>query len=278
MEALLANPKVKIRDVDAVKEKLQKIVADGSESLVVISDFDYTMSMYTKPSGELYSNGHMLFDNYVEKIDKEEHAKLKAFNEKHFAIEHSATLSHEEKFPIMVDWFKRVHQNVIDRKYTREQVEDIVRDSDFVLRHNVDVFIKNLEDGNIPLVIFSAGNATVIEILFEQHKMGLDNIHIVSNRLNFNDDGICDSFADPFIHCYSKSGAFLPPEDRYFHDYDLDMHKGVDRSGVTLKIGFYNHSENGTLLEKYLDGFDIILMGDDTFDVLNEVVKKVLSA
>ncbi|TKR65529.1 hypothetical protein L596_025920 [Steinernema carpocapsae] len=283
MESIFTNPGVRISDGLNVKDKLERLIADGKDNLVVISDFDYTMTKYKNPNGTHYGNTHLIFDHAFEKQDKEAYLEIEAFNKKYTSIEHSPYLTHEEKIPQMVTWFKKVHQNVIDQKLSRERVERIVMESTIKIRENVDTFLNLLDDSNIPLILFSAGNATVIEILFEKtlHEKSLKNAHIVSNRLSFNENGICDKFADPFIHCYSKNGFSLPPSDPYFHEYgtkqnvvvigdsigDLHMHEGLDRSGVLLKVGFYNNNlEDKKLFKKYLDGYDIVILGDGPFD------------
>ncbi len=66
-------------------------------------------------------------------------------------------------------------------------------------------FSELLSVEGIPLLLFSAGLwDSLSEILRQQHGMVEDNIHIVSNGLVFNEDGVTVDYQRPVIHSYKK--------------------------------------------------------------------------
>lgn len=56
--------------------------------------------------------------------------------------------------------------------------------------------IEMLDTSNVPLIVFSAGIAAVIEIFFQQNLGRIpDNVHIISNLMDFDPQTV-------WIHCY----------------------------------------------------------------------------
>jgi len=289
MEALLNNPKVRMRDPRAVAEKIATLVADGSDNLIVISDFDFTLSRYKDANGEICSSSHGVFDTAAKENDKTLYEKIYAMKEKYRAIETCHRMTVDEKIPYMLEWWNSSHTSVVESKFHKEQLEEIVKRSQIVLREQAFDLFELLEKKNVPLVIFSAGIGTVIEIYLRQQlpqKRIPQNVHLISNMMLFDENGLCIGFSEPLIHVFCKNGSAVRHDDPFFHDFskfqnvvlmgdslgDLEMHVGVDRSGVVLKIGFLNHKFE-TLLDKYLaeGAYDIVLLGDETVDVPMEL-------
>ncbi|VDL68004.1 unnamed protein product [Nippostrongylus brasiliensis] len=55
------------------------------------------------------------------------------------------------------------------------------------------------------------------------------------------------------------------------------MDVGVAHSGTVLKIGYLN-SQVDELLDSYLDGFDIVLIQDQTMDVPDLIMQALLGS
>ncbi|TKR65533.1 hypothetical protein L596_025924 [Steinernema carpocapsae] len=106
----------------------------------------------------------------------------------------------------------------------------------------------------------------------------------------FDENNVCVGIKQPFIHCYNKGGAMLPKDDPYFHEYairqnvvmfgdslgDLTMHHGVERTGALLTVALCNYGDKPELVEKYEKLYDIVVVGDESFDVPIQIVEKVL--
>ncbi|KHN82047.1 Putative cytosolic 5'-nucleotidase 3 [Toxocara canis] len=152
--------------------------------------------------------------------------------------------------------------------------------------------IDELDRHNIPLMIFSAGVGNIIDICL-QRKMGVvpRNVHIVSNMMLFDERGVSCGFSEPLIHTFCKDGSAIEKchslcketTGRYnvllLGDSlgDLHMADGYRPNGdnvTILKIGFLNRAFD-THYEKFLEGFDIVLVDDQTVDLPIHLIEKV---
>ncbi|KAK5980117.1 hypothetical protein GCK32_008933, partial [Trichostrongylus colubriformis] len=93
-----------IRDRETVEKKLRVMVEGGKEKLMVISDFDYTLSRYEDSLGKRCWTTHGVFDNCSKSVDPELALKLQKLKEKYFPVEFDPKLTLEQKVPYMEEW------------------------------------------------------------------------------------------------------------------------------------------------------------------------------
>ena len=138
----------------------------------------------------------------------------------------------------------------------------------------------------------------VVEILVGLEAMQ-PNMHVVSNFLKYDKEGNIlgmKNQLDEIIHVYNKndkslnrlgsSGDFVASVASRRNVIlvgdslgDCNMADGVHDPAAILKIGFLNHSvdtDAGKVrLEKYLDAFDIVLVDDQTMNVVNAIAQAI---
>ncbi|WKX91843.1 hypothetical protein Q1695_010124 [Nippostrongylus brasiliensis] len=85
-DTILNHPQVMIRDRDAVEKKLRLMVDGGKEKLLVISDFDYTLSRFEDSQGRRCWTTHGVFDNCTKQFDPELAQKFQRLKDKYFPI------------------------------------------------------------------------------------------------------------------------------------------------------------------------------------------------
>lgn len=138
----------------------------------------------------------------------------------------------------------------------------------------------------IPFLVFSAGIGNVIEEILKQHKVMFPNMHIVSNMMKFNDEGVCVDFEEPLIHAFNKSEFQLDTTPYYATIQhrpnvilvgdslgDLQMSQGV-KHDLCLNVGLCNHDFD-VLEPRYTDAFDIVIMRDANLDPLIDIVESL---
>uniref|UniRef100_A0A914YDQ0 5'-nucleotidase n=1 Tax=Panagrolaimus superbus TaxID=310955 RepID=A0A914YDQ0_9BILA len=71
MDRLRKNSAVRMKDPATVQAKIQKIINDGYDKLLVISDFDYTLSRYRDADEKRCLTTHGIFDECARQLNPE---------------------------------------------------------------------------------------------------------------------------------------------------------------------------------------------------------------
>lgn len=89
--------------VDVFASKWKKFCSDGLNRLLVISDFDQTLTTQFQSNGERNTSSHglLLSSSCMNPAVRE---KERILYEKYYPIETSPTLTQAEKLPMMIDW------------------------------------------------------------------------------------------------------------------------------------------------------------------------------
>ncbi|XGW23369.1 hypothetical protein V3C99_005535 [Haemonchus contortus] len=288
-DAIFNHPQVMIRDREAVEKKLRVMVEAGKEKLMVISDFDYTLSRFEDNLGGRCWTTHGVFDNCSKQVDPELASKLQRLKERYFPVEFDPKMTQEQKVPYMEQWWNSSHNHIVSARFHRSTVENFVRNSKIILRDQAEQMIIRLNQLGVPLVVFSAGIGNIIEMYLEQRLGQIPtNIRIISNMMNFDESGVVVSFSQPLIHTFCKNSSVIRKEASFFHNVngrtsvillgdsmgDIHMDVGVEKDGPTLKIGFLN-SDVQNLLDHYMDVYDVVLVQDQSMKIPDTVVQVI---
>jgi len=155
-------------------------------------------------------------------------------------------------------------------------------------------FFSSLSKQDVPIVVFSAGIADVLEEVLK-HSFNAtslpENIVVISNRCVFDatQEGKLVDFEEPLLHVFNKNFASHfssghPVYERLLNREnlvligdslgDVTMSCGLPHNQDTLiKIGFlYDRPER---LPEFLEAFDVVILGDPSFDFVNNLVSLV---
>ncbi|XP_076000422.1 cytosolic 5'-nucleotidase 3-like [Genypterus blacodes] len=278
----LSNPSVLMRDPQRVEEILQTMLQCGSNTLQVISDFDMTLTRFAF-NGKRCPTCHNILDNssIITSDCKEKLAKLLGT---YYPIEIDCSRSIEEKLPLMVEWWTKAHELLVQQKIKKDLLAMTVRESEAKLRDGFQVFFDHLHEHNVPLLIFSAGIGDILEEVIRQAGVFHPNVKVFSNYMDFDEDGVLKAFKGELIHIYNKrEGALL--NTGHFQDLrtrpnvlllgdslgDLAMADGVQDMENILKIGFLNDKVDERK-QSYLNAYDVVLVKDETLEVPNALI------
>ncbi|XP_018620206.1 7-methylguanosine phosphate-specific 5'-nucleotidase-like [Scleropages formosus] len=278
----LNNPSVWMRNRTRVQEIIESMRRAGPSTIQVISDFDMTLTRFAY-NGKRCPTCHNILDN-SKLINEECKIKLAELLDRYYPIEIDVSRPMEEKLPLMVEWWTKAHDLLIEQKIQKDRLAVVVRESDAMLRDGYKLFFDHLQEKGVPLLIFSAGIGDVLEEVIQQAGVFHPNVKVISNYMDFDETGTLQAFKGELIHTYNKrEGALLNTE--LFQELrtrpnvlllgdslgDLTMADGVHSMENILKIGFLNDKVE-ECKEPYLSAYDIVLEKDETLDIPNAIL------
>ncbi|XP_037640078.1 cytosolic 5'-nucleotidase 3 isoform X2 [Sebastes umbrosus] len=277
---------VHMRDPERVEQIICGLIKGGASKLQIITDFDMTLSKFAV-NGKRCPSCHHIIEN-CNLIAEDCKEKLLQLKNKYYPIEIDSNLTMEEKFPFMVEWYFKSHTLLVESRIEKDKLTEVVRESCAVLKDGYLQFFENLQQHDVPVFIFSAGLGDILEEVIRQADVYYPNVKVVSNFMDFDENGVLKGFKGELIHVFNKHDGALRNTE-YFKQVkensniilmgdslgDLTMADGAPNVENILKIGYLNEKVD-ELLDKYLDSYDIVLVRDDTLEVPNAILQKVL--
>ncbi|NXT28927.1 5NT3A nucleotidase, partial [Syrrhaptes paradoxus] len=274
---------VHIKDPGRVEEIICGLIKGGAAKLQIITDFDMTLSRFSY-NGKRCPTCHNIIDNsklITEECRKKVNRKLTS----HWFVNlNKSIFTHF----CLYSRYSKSHALLIEQGLQKDKLAETVRESDVMLKEGYENFFDKLSEHNIPVFIFSAGIGDILEEVIHQAGVYHSNVKVVSNFMDFDENGILKGFKGELIHVYNKHDGALKNTE-YFKQLkdnsniillgdsqgDLSMADGVANVEHILKIGYLNDKVD-ELLEKYMDSYDIVLVKDETLEVANSILQKIL--
>ncbi|XP_060051813.1 cytosolic 5'-nucleotidase 3A isoform X1 [Erinaceus europaeus] len=277
---------VRIRNPTRVEEILCGLIKGGAAKLQIITDFDMTLSRFSY-NGKRCPTCHNVID-YCKLVSDDCRQKLLQLKEKYYAIEIDPHMTVEDKFPYMVEWYTKSHGLLVEQGIPKAKIQEVVAESDIMLKEGYENFFDKLHQRDIPMFIFSAGIGDVLEEVIRQAGVYHSNVKVVSNFMDFDDNGVLKGFKGELIHVFNKHDGALKNTE-YFNQLkdssniillgdsqgDLRMADGVSNVDNILKIGYLNDRVD-ELLDKYMDSYDIVLVKEESLELANSILQKIL--
>ncbi|KAF1780497.1 HAD-like domain [Phytophthora cactorum] len=178
---------------DAFARKMKKFTQDGADQLLVIADFDRTLTPYYKQrSGpkaplEQESSSHGLL------------MTSSVLQPQVLPVEMSPTLSAAEKLPFMEQWWNSAHALLVEYKLTKKQNQSFTP----------------------------------------------SNVHVVSNMMRFDAQGVIQGFDGNLIHSLNKTARESQLDKRRNvlllgdSQGDARMAEGLNADEI-IRVGFLN--------------------------------------
>jgi 5'-nucleotidase len=275
-----------IVDPDKFRAKKHKLISEGISNLQIVSDFDKTI---TKASG---ATTYGLLEQ-SKLLSQEYHEKVSVLYNKFYPIEIDQTLTIAEKIPHMVEWYNSANQLLVDEKINISLFDEMIKRSNMKLREFTPEFLQTAELSDIPVLIFSAGIGELIEHIFTYFEGRVHkNVHVVSNRLSMDEQGVIVGFKDPLIHVFNKNEVAVSHDTgaNWFKSVahrknmillgdspgDIGMATGLKNPGEIIKIGFLNYNVE-KLLPAYKQLWDVIILNDGTFHFPLNLLQQIIN-
>lgn len=275
--------KVVINDAKLLGEKKEAIRVAGPAKFQVIADFDNTLTKFWV-NGCRGQSSHAL----LQQEDPKYNAKRDELFDYYHPIEYDPKIPTDEKTKLMEEWWGKTHGLLIEGGLTCDAIRNSVATGVIAFREGVVELFEFLEERDIPVLIFSAGLADIIEeVLRQKLHRTFKSVKIVSNRMKFDQNGNLVSFTGKLIHSLNKNEHALDMAAS-LHDHlgevdeqmidsdsvkkrtnvlllgdhigDLRMSDGLNYE-TRISVGFLNHNIENSL-DSYRKGYDIVYLDD----------------
>ncbi|XP_052187267.1 uncharacterized protein LOC127798030 [Diospyros lotus] len=292
-------PEVVVGDPELLEKKKASIRLAGPAKLQVIADFDATLTKY-------WINGHRGQSSHglLQQGNPEYDFKRQKLYEYYHPLEFNPTIPLDEKAKLMEEWWGKTHALLVEGGLTYDAIESSVANARIAFREGVVELFEFLEEKEVPVLIFSAGLADIIEeVLRQKLPRSFKNVKIVSNRMVFDHSGQLVSFKGKTIHVLNKNEHALdmaaPVHDQLGdtngpfddnasvkkrtnvlllgdHIGDLGMSDGLNYE-TRISAGFLNDNIVNSL-DSYRKAFNVVYLNDAPMWGVVKLVSQLCSA
>lgn len=267
------------------QEEIAQFTQSASrETLHVLADFDNTLTRafvdgVKVPSliAELRTGGY-LSDEYE--------TEANALHAHYHPFEENLSLPESERAAKLQEWWDAHFEVMIRHGVTRDILTAAACNTHHTFRDGARELFTLLDQHDIPLVLMSAGMGDMIDALMRSQHLLTEDVHIVSNFLEFDARGVATGVKPPIIHTLNKSEVVLkeyPLHDTIEHRThvlvlgdrisDLHMIDGFEYDSL-LSIGFYNATED-THLSAYQEAYDLVIENDGSLQPVIDIIAQI---
>uniref|UniRef100_U5EYF0 5'-nucleotidase n=1 Tax=Corethrella appendiculata TaxID=1370023 RepID=U5EYF0_9DIPT len=283
---ILNSEHVKIKDRIKVEHMINEMIYGGRNKLQVVSDFDYTITKQRLNNGEKVLSSFGMF-NCCKSLPSDVIKESQNLFNKYRPIEIDPHMPTAEKVIFMIEWWTKTGDLLKGFSLAHNEIDDVAVRFKDGLRDGTHELFRDLNELNVPCLVFSAGLGDSVVSVLKQAKVLHPNVKVVSNFLQYNSEGLLNGFQEKMIHTFNKNETALEGTDYYdlIHDRDhviimgdslgdAGMADGMPVTTHILKIGFlFDHPEHN--LPKYMDTFDIVLIDDQTMNIPRAILEMI---
>lgn len=257
------------------KEKIEKLNL-SKENFYVVADFDKTLTKGNSNSTwAVMANAGEIDSKYIEK-------RTELYNY-YRPIEIDFSITDSEKSKYMEEWWKKHISLFFEYGLEESNIKSAVPKSGLEFREGAKEFLINMENNNIPVIIISAGIGNVISEFLKNQECYFDNIHIISNFIEFKDNIIKGVVGD-VIHALNKNAIKLSQNIRkklrnkekilLLGDGLADL-KMVSKEDLlrSITVGFLDEKIDENL-EYFNKEFDIVITNQGSFYDLDKAINR----
>ena len=195
---------------DDILDRLKKI---KKKNLVIISDFDYTLSQRFDENGNLLRSSFGTvehWDRVTDDFKKERLDDVEFYSKKEMDL----NLPVEDRRRFCEEWTLRgiselSKQNLVKKDFS-DLVEIVTNNKTLRLRKHADKIFQFALDNEIPFYVLSAGLGTIIDLLLTNEvpsytKLKEKNlVTLVSNFILFDENDKVKGYSSPLLNTFSK--------------------------------------------------------------------------
>ena len=285
------NPDVHVGDIGGLEKKVSilKSCPTLPQDLLVISDFDYTLSKYFLETGLRSPTAYRILLG-SKLISEEFNRRDEELANHYYPLEISSEISEEDRSKLCSEWWSQGNQLILSTKVNQQLMPEIVKMSGLTLRDGVPQMMQLVHSNSISCLVFSAGLDYIIKVALKENKLLTPNVEVIANEMVWDQEGtICD-MPGPIITSSNKNYKFLSNYPAVAKEFDpkkyvillgdspgdSNMAVGMPNVLETIRIGFLNLKVTEKL-EKYKSLFDVVFTNDIPLHLFINFLRLILT-
>ena len=273
--------------------KLRQLQTGGANSLQIVLDWDRTCTVSGAPTS------HGMLEALAPLSARLE---LKRMLDHYHPIEMDTTLTIAQRQPLMLEWYAKAHGLLVESELRRSSLRASCAAAvagvgpSAVMRRELGALLDKAADAGVPVLIFSAGVADVIEELLRAWLAPRPlppTLAVVGNRAHWaptaaGDDEVLAGFDGELITMFNKGESALHGTHLYealcARPYvllcgdslgDARMADGLPHAAV-LRLGLLNAADASPHLPAYAETFDAVYASQDSFAPLLDALTAII--
>jgi 5'-nucleotidase len=269
--------------LDRIKKAFIKA---GVANIHIRCDFDRTLTTAFVDGKSVPSiisvlrNGNYLTPDYANEA-------MSLYNKYH-PIEINPKIPVEEKMKAMQEWWMTHFKLLIKSGLNKKDLVRAVESNQITFRPGFDEFCDLLSKYSIPLLIISSSGlgGDAISMYLEKTGHMKQNVYIVSNNIDWDEQGNAIRIKEPIIHTLNKDETAIEslPVFRIIKERknvillgdsldDVKMVTGF-RYDNLIKIGFLNEDVEKNLVY-YKKQFDVVIVNDSSLEFASGLLREI---
>ena len=270
-----------------LQSDIQSLFAEGPEGVHVLADFDGTLTRDYNGDKKVPALISILRD-HPGYLSPEYQASAHELANTYRPYEWDMTLPLEVRKSKMVEWWTKHKKLLIASGLKFEHIKKLAQSNHIHFRDGAVEFLQLMNKADIPVVIMSAsGTGEAIQLFCSDKGVDFPNMHYISNKFHWDENGNAIGFQEPLIHSLNKDETVIQDFAEIYSEVkdrpnvlllgnstgDVKMVEGFDAKKV-VKIGFLDPQEKEKLpvLEEVFD----YVMVEEEYQGLNGAIKGVL--
>ncbi len=167
--------------------KVEQMILGGKDDLLVMADFDRTLTKAFDSEGDKMSPGRLMrgLEVFQGKISEE----IEDLYLKYKIIEADNKFKKREKIEALSDCYRRQMRIMVKAGFNKDMLKDLVDNYEINFRDRFDSFVDYLSVNKIPLIIVSAAWGDLIELYLKKEGCLKERVYVVSNFFKFERHG-----------------------------------------------------------------------------------------
>ena len=237
----------------------------------IVADFDATLTQ----KGAGLSNSFVALRDVLSPAGQKYSDDIFAY---YSPLEFDFSIDAIERDKLMRKWWEEEFDGIAKLNLYKDDIKRAAYMPNLKMRDGIVELFIFAKNNNIPILIFTAGVADIIEMKLEKENLLSNNIEIVGNRFVFAEDGRVIDHVRPVVyvgnkHLIAQTWDAKVHGDTVFllgdHPTDIQMCDDSNHNKV-IRFGFLNGKSNN---DGAYSGYDYLYK--DGKESLNDVLEKI---